>query len=87
MPVCKGCGESYADEFKFCPNCGRVKPEPETIKVDISINSNDKWETCKITLKTPDSSRDLVWQWQQFKAIAIKKSGGKRLTYKGLIGE
>lgn len=27
MPVCEGCGVSYEDQFKFCPHCGRVKPE------------------------------------------------------------
>lgn len=27
MPVCQGCGGSYDDKFKFCPYCGRAKPE------------------------------------------------------------
>ena len=31
---------------KFCPYCGRAKPEPETIKV--SVTTNDVWETCEI---------------------------------------
>jgi hypothetical protein len=48
MPVCKGCGGSYDDNVKFCPNCGRAKPEPETLKVQVSVTSEDKWETCKI---------------------------------------
>ncbi len=48
MPVCGGCGGSYDDKFKFCPYCGRAKPEPETI--NINITSDDVWETCEITL-------------------------------------
>lgn len=26
MPVCNGCGGSYEDSHKFCPNCGRANP-------------------------------------------------------------
>ena len=36
MPICKGCGASYDDEFKFCPYCGRAKPDR------IGLNNNEK---------------------------------------------
>lgn len=52
MPNCKGCGGSYDDNFKFCPYCGRAKPEPEAVKIQVSVSSIDKWETCKITRQT-----------------------------------
>jgi hypothetical protein len=48
MPICKGCGGSYDSKFKFCPYCGRAKPESESLRIDINISSQDKWETCKI---------------------------------------
>lgn len=48
MPVCKGCGGSFDDSFRFCPYCGRAKPESEVIKVEINVSSDDKWETCQI---------------------------------------
>lgn len=48
MPVCKGCGGSFDDSFRFCPYCGQAKPEPDVIKVEVSVSSDDKWETCQI---------------------------------------
>jgi hypothetical protein len=33
MPQCPGCSASYEDTFKFCPHCGRSKPEAPTIQV------------------------------------------------------
>ena len=35
MPVCIGCGGSYDSNFRFCPFCGRAKPEPETVKIQL----------------------------------------------------
>jgi len=46
VPVCQGCGGSLDDQFKFCPYCGRAKPEPITI--DLNVTSNDTWEICEI---------------------------------------
>lgn len=46
MPVCQGCGGSFDDQFKFCPYCGRAKPEPLTINVNVT--SNDIWEICEV---------------------------------------
>lgn len=48
MPMCKGCGGSFDDSFRFCPYCGRAQPESEVIKVEVSVSSGDKWETCQI---------------------------------------
>lgn len=48
MPVCQGCGGSYDDGFKFCPNCGRAKPEPESLRIHVSVSSEDRWETCRL---------------------------------------
>lgn len=47
MPVCKGCGGSFDDGFKFCPYCGRAKPESEAIMIEINVSSDDKWEICQ----------------------------------------
>jgi hypothetical protein len=32
MPLCQGCGASYDDTYKFCPHCGRAKPEPQSFQ-------------------------------------------------------
>jgi hypothetical protein len=48
MPVCKGCGGSFDDSFRFCPYCGLAKPESEVIKVEVRVSSDDKWDTCQI---------------------------------------
>lgn len=59
MPVCKGCGGSYDNNFQFCPHCGRAKPESEEIKIQVSVSSAEKWETCRIYRqvwdKTPET--------------------------------
>ena len=82
MPLCKGCGGSYDDKFKFCPYCGRAKPEPVTLNVNVT--SDDVWETCEICLvkyvekftgglgKLLDLSKKEVWQ---FEATAIGPQG------------
>ena len=36
MPVCEGCGASYENSFKFCPHCGRSKPESALIVEDVN---------------------------------------------------
>lgn len=43
MPVCPGCGSSYEDSFKFCPQCGRAKPEDPkmVLKVEVKTASHD----------------------------------------------
>jgi hypothetical protein len=48
MPLCQGCGGSYDNEYKFCPFCGRAKPETDPLKIQVNVVSNDRWETCKI---------------------------------------
>jgi len=59
MPICQGCGSSFDDQFKFCPQCGRAKPEP--LKIQVQVNLEDKWETCRIT-------------WREYKAGDIHHS-------------
>lgn len=36
MPTCLGCGASYDDRFAFCPYCGRAKPQPHTVRVQVA---------------------------------------------------
>lgn len=48
MSVCLGCGGSFDDSFGFCPYCGRAKPKPEAVEVNVNISYADKWETCRI---------------------------------------
>lgn len=48
MPICIGCGGSYDDNFKFCPYCGRAKPQPERLQISVELHTTNKWETCKV---------------------------------------
>ena len=81
MPVCEGCGGSYDNQFGFCPYCGRAKPEPDTLNVNVT--SDDVWETCEIelayTVEKPSGGLDkwlgtsrYVWRFQ---ATAIGPQG------------
>ena len=71
MPLCEGCGGSYDDKFKFCPHCGRAKPEPVTI--NINVTSDDVWETCEICLVS-DKKSIFKTEWR-FEATAIGAKG------------
>jgi len=61
MPICKGCGGSYDNNFQFCPYCGRETPKaqaPETVlKETPLINAcpvcqrNDRVEKVSIIYK------------------------------------
>lgn len=37
MSTCAACGACYDDTFKFCPHCGRAKPEPESINLNVRV--------------------------------------------------
>lgn len=37
MPLCRGCGASYDDTYKFCPHCGRAKPEPQAVNLNVQV--------------------------------------------------
>ncbi|MPM45334.1 hypothetical protein SDC9_92021 [bioreactor metagenome] len=38
MPTCAGCGYAYSDSFKFCPQCGRPKPDEPKIVLDVKVS-------------------------------------------------
>lgn len=48
--ICDGCGASYAEEYKFCPYCGRVRPAPpKPLEVNISVTTEPvRYEYCVI---------------------------------------
>jgi hypothetical protein len=48
MPVCEGCGGSYAGNFSFCPYCGRAKPEPDVSKLEVEITSKSTIYDCPL---------------------------------------
>jgi len=81
MPVCEGCGGSYDNQFKFCPHCGRAKPEPVTLNINVTLD--DVWETCEIdlvyNLEKPSGGIDKLlsisrYVWR-FEATAIGTQG------------
>lgn len=48
MPICEGCGSSFEDTFKFCPFCGRAKPEPKKINIEVDITRKPARDDCPI---------------------------------------
>jgi hypothetical protein len=37
---CPGCGGTCDSAFKFCPHCGRAKPEPKALgSIDLKLSS------------------------------------------------
>lgn len=48
MPVCEGCAASYDDSYKFCPFCGRVKPAPQKINIEIAVTQKPAHDDCPI---------------------------------------
>lgn len=60
MPLCKGCGSSYDDEFKFCPHCGRAKPEPEEIRVRVQVEPTGYEEAI---LEIKQVNRTELWEY------------------------
>lgn len=55
MPVCQGCDVSFDESFAFCPYCGRAKPEPPKINMEVVLkqeSSPDDCPKCKNNLRT-----------------------------------
>lgn len=50
MPFCQGCGASYDDTFKFCPHCGRAKPETEGINFNVQV-APDRYEEAVLKIE------------------------------------
>jgi len=48
MPLCEGCGSSFEDTFNFCPSCGRAKPEPNKINIEVDIKQKHTHDDCPI---------------------------------------
>jgi hypothetical protein len=93
MPVCGGCGGSYDDQFNFCPHCGRAKPEPAILNININVTSDDVWETCEIylayNLEKPSAGLDKIlgisrFVWR-FEATAIGPQGTYAAAVSGIL--
>lgn len=48
MPYCQGCGGNFEDQFSFCPYCGREKPKPPEVSVDVNIKRKKSANDCPI---------------------------------------
>ena len=62
MPVCEGCGASYEDGYKFCPHCGRAKPEPQKIIVEHHVVGDERL-TRKDVLKLINTGGTYSWEY------------------------
>jgi hypothetical protein len=48
MPICEGCGASYEDTYKFCPHCGRAKPEPLKVNIEVDVSHKTSPYDCPL---------------------------------------
>lgn len=67
MPICEMCTASYDEKFKFCPYCGRARPEPKVSQVNVNVQVADasyEEATLKIELleKRPVSEPPFNWR-------------------------
>ena len=86
MPVCKGCGGSYDNQFKFCPHCGRAKPEPATI--NINVTSDDVWEACEIILaRDKDSEKKFLNVSVKFSYRFFAEAIGPKGRYQAAVSD
>ena len=77
MPVCVGCGSSYSDDFRFCPHCGRAKPEPARVQVEV-VSGPVKYEEATLRLaytgrsekQTIDKASRFLWSWLDLEILA-----------------
>lgn len=93
MPVCSGCNASYSDDFKFCPYCGRVKPEKEVMNVNVNISQEKvQYEHCVLkNVIEKDEPKGLLQKLQMVPTnewiwiVAIHQSTGQEL-YRSTTG-
>ena len=57
--MCLGCGSSYSDDFNFCPHCGRAKPEPERVRVEV-VSGSVKYEEATLRLVFTGRGEDQI---------------------------
>jgi hypothetical protein len=81
MPICQGCGGSFSDEFNFCNYCGRAKPETNSLKIQVKVSSEDRWETCKVDNVMVEKSKGALWNARPPKLKWIANAIGPKGQY------
>lgn len=46
MPICQGCSASYDESLIICPYCGRAKPKPQKIDIEVSLSPKQSAQDC-----------------------------------------
>jgi hypothetical protein len=75
MPVCEGCGSSYDDNCKLCPNCGRSNPKQEPVPVRRQICYLDKRS------RIVDRNHAETWWEAVCEGKVIAKTGALEFQY------
>jgi len=73
MPLCEGCGASYEDNFQFCPHCGRAKPKPVEIKMNIQDDTGLACPFCHRSDKVQKVSAYLGHNTVNLQGVTIEK--------------
>lgn len=82
MPLCQGCGASYDDNFKFCPHCGRAKPEPQSINLNVQVGPVRYEEAVlKIEVLGTTELTEPPFNWRPSGMTKLMGEAGKNWTH------
>lgn len=86
MPICQGCGASYDDNYKFCPHCGRAKPEPEPINVNVRV-APARYEEAVLKIEVVGTTEltEPPFDWRPSGLRRALGEGGKNWTQVALL--
>ena len=80
MSTCSACGASYDDTFKFCPHCGRAKPEPEWINLNVQV-APVRYEEAVLKIEVVGTTEltEPPFDWRPSGLTKLLGEGGQKL--------
>ncbi|MFZ2362246.1 MAG: hypothetical protein WA040_23095 [Anaerolineae bacterium] len=82
MPLCQGCGASFDDAYKFCPQCGRAKPEPQAINLNVQV-APVRYEEAVLKIEVLGTSEltEPPFDWRPSGMTKLMGEAGKNWTH------
>jgi hypothetical protein len=82
MPLCQGCCASYDDNYKFCPHCGRAKPEPEAINLNVRV-APVRYEEAVLKIEVVETTEltEPPFDWRPSGMTKLMGEAGKNWTH------
>jgi len=69
MPVCEGCGSSFADNFQFCPYCGRSAPKSPELIITVRDSSNMACPVCHSASEAKKVTAIIIHDTREVKGV------------------